>query len=72
MHKIGSKSNCLLKPKEKTIGILNGPDKQSEINFDAKCENPEHELFLFSVLLERFELAQLFWHAGNVNLEFKI
>ena len=55
-----------IKVKEKTIGIVNGPDKKTEFNFDQKCENPEHELFMFCVLLERYELALVFWQAGNV------
>jgi len=44
---------------------LNGPDKKTEFNLDASCKYGEHELFIFCVLLERFEMAKIFWQAGD-------
>ncbi len=38
---------------------------------DNKFSNPEHELFLFNVLLGRFEMAKIFCTVGNVKLSVK-
>jgi hypothetical protein len=54
------------KAREKTIGIFNGLDKETEINVDKRCEYPEHELFMFCILMNRQELAEIFWSSGNV------
>ena len=57
----------LKKPKDKTIGIFNGLDKTTELNVDRKCEQPEFELFLYSVLLGLPEMSLVFWSVGNVK-----
>lgn len=49
------------------MGIFNGLDKETEINIDQKCQYPEHELFMYCILLGRRELAEIFWSIGEVN-----
>ena len=36
------------------------------------CQNPEHELFMFSVLMGRFEMAKLFLKEGHVSKMLKM
>lgn len=33
---------------------------------NKKCELPEHELFIFNILLERYDMALIFWGEGKV------
>jgi hypothetical protein len=54
------------KAKDKTIGIFNGLEKVKEINVDEKSKYPEHELFIYCVLLGRHEMAEIFWSSGKV------
>lgn len=34
---------------------------------DKQCELPDHELFMFNVLLQRYDMAMIFWREGKVN-----
>jgi transient receptor potential cation channel subfamily M protein 5 len=34
---------------------------------DKKCEQPEHELFMFNILLQRYDMAMIFWREGKVK-----
>lgn len=36
-------------------------------NLAFNFENPEHELFMFSILLGRFDMALVFWKEGKVK-----
>lgn len=38
-----------------------------DLELDARCNNPEHELFLFSILLLRTDMAKVFWREGSVS-----
>jgi hypothetical protein len=41
-----------------------------EFDVEQKFENPEHELFMYSILLCRFEMAKLFCLKGKVKVIF--
>jgi len=43
-----------------------------DVDTDKKFENPEHELFIYSILLCRFEMAKLFCLKGKVRHFFDI
>ena len=46
---------------------MNGKNNfDSIIDMESTFENPEHELFLLSVLLGRFEMAKIFCFNGRV------
>jgi hypothetical protein len=35
---------------------------------EDKCDNPEHELFIFSILNVRPAMAKVFWGKGSVSV----
>ena len=39
---------------------------------NEKCEYPEHELFMFNVLLQRIDMAEIFWREGRVISNVKL
>ena len=38
------------------------------LDLESICENPEHEIFIYCVLLGRFEMSKIFWIKGSVNV----
>lgn len=42
--------------------------KGEDFKFDDEFDNPEHELFIFNVLLCRFDMAMLFLTISRVNI----
>lgn len=34
---------------------------------DQQCELPDHELFMLNILLQRYDMAMIFWREGKVN-----
>ncbi len=55
-----------MKAKEKSVGIFNGLNQETLLNIDAVCDYPEHELFFFCLISEKYEISKLFWKRGNV------
>jgi hypothetical protein len=47
---------------------MNQSKIETLIDIDDKFENPEHELFMLSILLGRFEMAKLFCFNGHVKI----
>lgn len=47
--------------------LLFDVDIHSDLDLDARCEDPEHELFIFSILLMRPAMSKVFWREGSVS-----
>ena len=41
-----------------------------EVNVNERAAYPEHELFIYSILLGRAKLAKVFWAEGNVRTHY--
>ena len=57
------KKNRIRRFREKWVERLKSFNEKT---LNRKCELPEHELFMFNILLERYDMALIFWREGKV------